>query len=120
MVRMAHQSFVAFGRLMNGSRGSPIVCGLRLFDGKFARLTNRLYAYDPQSLLKNSSTFSTIRGLPQINGMRWCNSSGWISRIRREPSVAFPFACSVMKAIGLASYNNRSFPFLYLVLCGYR
>ena len=52
---------------------------------------------------------------PRNTATRWCSVSGWISRMRIDPSVAAPPACSTMKAIGLASYIRRSLPGLPLV-----
>ena len=37
-------------------------------------------------------------------------ASGFISMIRRSPSVANPPDCSAINAIGLHSYNSLNFP----------
>src|SRR5262249_14221754 len=53
---------------------------------------------------------STSSGPPTSSGVRGWRLAGVTPRMRPEPSVALPPACSARKAIGLASYISRSLP----------
>lgn len=56
-------------------------------------------------------TSSTSLAEPRKMGLRWWIDSGTTSKIGTLPVEAFPPACSIKNAIGLHSYNNRSWKF---------
>ena len=59
--------------------------------------------HEPPRQPRNSRTLSTSPREPSRTGTRSCTLRGSWSSVRRSPEKARPPACSMMKAIGLAS-----------------
>ncbi len=61
-----------------------------------------------ECFLKMEIYSCTSSGEPSTTGTLWWIESGLMSRTFIAPVVAIPPACSMMKAMGLHSYNSLS------------